>query len=178
MAALISVDELNEFTGNYSEVDFKTTLVEAASLVVESYLRYSPLTEDRRYSLISWGTRDVLLPVPNASEIKSVIIDEETVAESEYSLGQSGLYGVLEFTNRVARGAEIVAVYTAGWEAVDIPAAIKHACLRIAALMLEEANGNIGVTGKTFADMSKNFISYTNYNKYLAPISQYRAGVL
>ena len=40
--------------------------------------------------------------------------------------------------------------------------------------MLMEAGENIGVTGKSFADNSRSFISYTNYSKYLNPLQTFR----
>jgi len=40
--------------------------------------------------------------------------------------------------------------------------------------MLMEGGENIGVTGKSFADNSRSFISYTNYMKYLSPLQTFR----
>ena len=60
------------------------------------------------------------------------------------------------------------------WEQNEIPNLIKTTVLRIATLMLMEAGENIGVSGKSFADNSRSFISYTNYSKYLNPIQTFR----
>ena len=51
---------------------------------------------------------------------------------------------------------------------------IKISILRIATLMLMEAGENIGVSSKSFADSSRQFISYTNYKKYLDPLQSLR----
>ena len=174
--ALISVDELNEYTQNYEDAAYKTTLISAASEVVEGYLGYSVASAERSYQLISYATDAILLPVPNVTKVSGVLVDGETLDDGDYTLLRGRLFSQLCFTNSIPRGAKVVITYTAGYETV--PDAIKLAALRIAALMLEEANGNIGVTGKTFADMSKQFISYTNYDKYLRPISGYRLGAL
>ena len=57
---------------------------------------------------------------------------------------------------------------------VDVPELVRLTVLRIATLMLMEAGENIGVTGKSFADNSRSFISYTNYAKYLYPLQTFR----
>ena len=59
-------------------------------------------------------------------------------------------------------------------EYTEIPEVIKLTILRIATLMLMEGGENIGVSGKSFADNSRTFISYTNYNKYLSPLQTFR----
>ena len=58
------------------------------------------------------------------------------------------------------------------WETV--PGIVKLTILRIATLMLMEAGENIGVSGKSFSDNSRTFISYTNYMKYLSPLQTFR----
>ncbi len=178
MSALIGIEDLNEYTGNYGEASYKTMLIGAASQVVEDYLHYGVASSERTYRCTSWGTTEVLLTVPNVTGIASVTVGGEALNEGDYGLEAHGIYGRVRFASKVLRGQEVVIVYTAGWPPQEVPAPIKLATLRIAALMLEEANGNIGVTGKSFADMSKTFVSYTNYNKYLQPLANYRAGGL
>lgn len=60
------------------------------------------------------------------------------------------------------------------WNIPQIPEIVKVTILRIATLMLMEGGENIGVSGKSFADNSRSFISYTNYMKYLTPLQTYR----
>jgi hypothetical protein len=64
--------------------------------------------------------------------------------------------------------------YTAGWEIGQMPSVIVVSILRIATLMLSETGGNIGLTGKSFADNSRTFVNYSNYRKYLAPLDSLR----
>jgi len=60
-----------------------------------------------------------------------------------------------------------------------VPPVIKSAIVRIAALMFQETNGNIGITGKNFGESgSRTFTNYVNYQKYLMPISNYRLTVI
>jgi hypothetical protein len=59
--------------------------------------------------------------------------------------------------------------------AEPLPDIIKLTGLRIAALLQTEGDNNIGITGKSFGDNgSRTFINYTNFDKYLLPISRYR----
>lgn len=60
------------------------------------------------------------------------------------------------------------------WTLEQLPELVKLTILRIATLMLMEGGENIGVSGKSFADNSRTFISYTNYQKYLSPLQTYR----
>jgi len=56
-----------------------------------------------------------------------------------------------------------------------MPAEIILTILRIAALLESESNQNIGITSKTFAESgNRTFVNYTNFNKFLFPISKYR----
>jgi hypothetical protein len=56
-----------------------------------------------------------------------------------------------------------------------MPSLFKQTALRIAALLLTENDGNIGITSKSFGDSgSRSFMSYTNFDKYLSPLSRYR----
>jgi hypothetical protein len=69
--------------------------------------------------------------------------------------------------------------YAANTGAVDMPAIFKQTALRIAALLATEANENIGVTSKSFGDSgSRTFINYTNFDKYLSPLSKYKLVVI
>jgi hypothetical protein len=66
-----------------------------------------------------------------------------------------------------------------GFIEITIPPIFKQTALRIAALLLTEADQNIGVTGKSFGDSgSRTFINYTNFDKYLSPLSKYKLVVI
>jgi len=56
-----------------------------------------------------------------------------------------------------------------------IPQVILMTILRIATILQSEADSNIGVTSKSFGDSgTRTFINYTDFNKYLSPISEYK----
>jgi hypothetical protein len=76
-----------------------------------------------------------------------------------------------------AAGAADIGAATIG--AADMPSIFKQTTLRIAALLATEANDNIGVTSKQFGDSgSRTFINYTNFDKYLLPLSKYKLIVI
>jgi hypothetical protein len=56
-----------------------------------------------------------------------------------------------------------------------MPRIITITALRIASILLSESDSNIGVTSKSFGDSGgRTFINYTNFDKYLSPLSAYR----
>ena len=62
-----------------------------------------------------------------------------------------------------------------GESGATLPVVIKNAILRIAALLQTESQNNIGVTSKSFADSgSRTFVSFTNFDKYLSPVSGHK----
>ena len=60
------------------------------------------------------------------------------------------------------------------WDTDKVPSMVILTILRIATLMLTEGGGNIGLTGKSFADNSRTFVNYSNYRKYLQPLEPLR----
>jgi len=86
--------------------------------------------------------------------------------------------GILDGGNA---GTEVAAVdldgggATLGKSDAALPVVIKNTILRIAALLHTESQNNIGVTSKSFADSgSRTFVSFTNFKKYLSPISGHK----
>jgi len=177
--ALITAAELEAFTGNV-ETDnaaLKTSLCASASSVVTDHLGYDPTSATRYFRTVGVGLDFLILPIPAVASITSITEDGVTLTPAAYSLVAHGSKYWVERTDGLAfaRGAKLIITYVAGYASNAIPDIIKHAALRIAALMLEEAHGNIGVSSKSFADLSKTFINYTNYGKYLAPLAPYVA---
>jgi hypothetical protein len=58
---------------------------------------------------------------------------------------------------------------------IGLPTIFTQTILRIAALLQTESGGDIGVTSKSFGDSgTRSFINFTNFSKYLEPVSKYR----
>jgi hypothetical protein len=56
-----------------------------------------------------------------------------------------------------------------------VPSIFKLTLLRLAALLLSEADNNIGITSKSFADSgTRTFVNYTSFDKYLQVLSKYK----
>jgi len=104
-----------------------------------------------------------------------------TIAEfNEYTGNYEESEQTVELKNLILSSAqEVVGQYLrfdpeTKWDNQSIPSIVRLTIIRIATLMLMEAGENIGVSGKSFADNSRSFISYTNYSKYLNPLQTYR----
>ena len=174
--AHITVDQLNAFTDNTVESEVKTEIVESASEVVIDFLGYDPALAERVYRFIGLDNDSIVLPIPGAVQIDFIKIGGQALDEDDYELIPES--NLLQLNNGIvfARDKRVEIQYLAGF--ATMPARIVHAALRIAGLMWQEAQGNIGLTGKSFADMSRNFVNYTNYDKYLRPLSALRKGEL
>jgi hypothetical protein len=60
-----------------------------------------------------------------------------------------------------------------------LPEIIKMTVLRIASILQAESDSNIAVSSKSFGDSgTRTFINYTDYSKYLLPISIYKILVI
>jgi hypothetical protein len=60
-------------------------------------------------------------------------------------------------------------------DGTDMPKIIKLTIMRIAAILQSESDGNIGVTSKSFGESGdRTFVSFTNFDRYLAPLSAYK----
>lgn len=176
--ALITVSDLNDYAADYASTlatATKQIIVDAAEAEVEKYLGYDPVSGARVFRFVGYGNAEQVLDIPNASAITAVTIDGVTASPSAYTLDAD--LNAVRLTGLLFTRDKICTVsYTAGW--ATIPGEIKLAALRIGALMLTEAQGNIGITSKSFADMSRQFINTTNFNKYLLPLSHLRRNAL
>lgn len=177
--ALITVSDLNDYAADYASTlteGTKQIIVDAAGSEVVKYLGYNPAKTERVDRFTGWGNAEQSLAIPAASAIESITIDETELAEADYELDTELNMVRLKGCRSFSRGAPCIIEYTAGWE--TMPNEIKMAALRIGALLLTEAQGNIGVTSKSFADMSRQFVNTTNFSKYLLPLSHLRRGTL
>jgi hypothetical protein len=80
-----------------------------------------------------------------------------------------------DFLDIISGGS--ASTYIKDFNPIDIkmPSVFKQTILRIAALLQTESDNNIGITGKSFGDSgSRTFTNYTNFSKYLDPLSKYK----
>jgi hypothetical protein len=96
------------------------------------------------------------------------------------------LYIIIRYFHAEKRNIKVK--YDAGWGTIInddeknseyLPGIIKMTVLRIASLLQNESDSNIGITSKSFADSgTRTFINYTNFDKYLIQISNYKLLVI
>ena len=176
---IVSVQAFDSYSGDHEDspqaVALKELFLSSAEGIVEEYLRFSPLLSPRRGVVLSGdGTRRLMLPFRPVRSLEELSMDDRKLEPSLFRIDDDRIVPVdagMSFTKGVDN---IVLSCTAGWEAEEVPAPIVVAILRIATLMLSETDGNIGLTGKSFADNSRTFVNYSNYRKYLEPVAGYR----
>lgn len=166
---IVSVSQFDTYSGNFENdtdvVSLKTSILKAAEEKVVDYLGFSPESATRTDYISAIGQNRLYLYAHPVSAVSSLKINGSAVDASAFTLNDTYLRlkdGVFP------TGIENIEVtYTAGWSSQTMPDVIKMVILQIATLMLEETGGNIGITGKSFDDNSRNFINYTNFDKWL-----------
>lgn len=150
------------------------TFVDAAEDVVAEFLTYSPAEDGYVHTFFGDGkpylalrARPVTLTELTvdgiAQNVADLVADEEIITNK---------YGVV-----FPVGSVIIATYTGGFPTV--PGVIKIVILEIASLLSMEAGDNIGVSSTSFdGGNTRNFVNYTNFDKYLAKLERYRIRTL
>ena len=172
--ALITLQEFQAYTKTFDDADLMSQIyMGAAEQIVIDYLGYNPELDDFSEFLSGSDSRRIRLSSKPITEITSVTINGESVSLDQFYIREEYLT-FFDPGKKFPKGDENVQVeYKAGW--VEVPQIIKLTTLRIAALMNTEADGNIGVTSKSFGDSgSRTFISVTKYDKYLFPLNEFR----
>lgn len=176
---IVDVPMFNTYSGNHEDapqaVDLKETFLASAEEIVTTYLGFSPqlcVYEDMTVS--GSGSSKIYLGCRNIISIQSITIDGIDFPPTLLSFHDDHIR--LKGSGRTfAQGEDNIRIsFTAGWQKEQMPAVITLSILRIATLMLSETDGNIGLTGKSFADNSRTFINYSNYRKYLQPLDGLR----
>lgn len=171
---IVPVSAFNTFSGNYEEapaaVALKESFLSSAEEIVKDYLHYDP--SETTYTgvyLNGSGMAVQYLPAMPVSEVTSLTVNGCSVDLSKVLLEKDR---IRRTDGIFPSGTDNVVIsYKAGWSEENLPKMIAESILRIATLMLQEMGGNIGLSGKSFSDMSRTFVSYTNYEKYLQPLA-------
>lgn len=171
---IVSVEKFNAYSGNCETspaiYQMKETYLNASEEMVISYLGYNP-QESQRTDILSGIDSDRIYPYAyNITQVTSLTINGEARTDYEVNTNYIRL-----LNGDFPKGNNNVSVtYTAGWEDDAMPSAIVMTILQIASLMLQEAGGNIGITGKSFGENSRTFINYTNFDKWLQKLAPYK----
>jgi hypothetical protein len=176
---IASIAMFNTYSGNFEDsseaVLLKGSFLNAAEEIVVSYLGFDPnLGAYTDLAVSGTGMRRLYLPVRNIVSVEKLVIGTALVDPSKVEACDDHIRfadGLTVFP----RGEDNIRVsLTAGWEVQQMPPVVTLSILRIATLMLSETGGNIGLTGKSFADNSRTFVNYSNYRKYLQPLDSLR----
>lgn len=173
--ALITTEELKEYTGVYPEDDavMPATYCEAASEIVINYLGYDPTENNYTRFYDGSGENVLYLGVMPINSILSISFDGELQNIDDFAFNGEEVFYKKSFNNFPAGKRNIEISFNAGFD--EIPKLIIMTVLRIAALLQTEGENNIGITSKSWdGEGSRTFVNYANYDKYLIPISSYK----
>ena len=178
MIELFDVSEFNAYASNWENdpesLALKETYILSAREKVEDYLGYSLALEEQDEYISGIGDTSIYLSAFGAEKVNLISVEGSVLSADSFTV--SGNKVTSKMSNyRFPKGLDNIYVnYVSGWTKENLPASIKMAVYRIAALMLSESHGNIGVTSKTFGDQSRTFVTLNDYSKYLKAISGYR----
>jgi len=168
----ITIDDLRKYTGSYDEDNATLQIcINSAEQIINDYVGFQCEPQEYSITLSGIGTERLLVNYP-IQEITELYIDDVEQSVDEYSINGRWIIrndGRSVFTEGINN---IRLTFVGGY--TDIPDIFKLTALRIAALLALESQGNIGITNKSFADGSRTFINYTNFNKYLAPLDRFK----
>ena len=173
---ILTVTQFDTYSGNYEAseavIAMKTSILKSAQEIVSNYIGFDPESAQRDDWISAIGNNRLYLLAHPVTQVTSVELNGVEVPQTAYSVHDR----YLRLNNGVwPEGLENVkVVYTAGWSSENLPETIKLVILQIATLMLMEAGENIGVTGKSFGENSRTFINYTNMNKWLSKLDEYK----
>jgi hypothetical protein len=176
---IASIAMFNTYSGNYEDaseaVQLKGAFLSTAEDIVISYLGFDPKQQEYTDVVASGsGSRRLYLPCRNITAVQALTVGTTAVDTALVTACDDHIRFVDHATKFPIGEDNIVVSFTAGWEIEQMPSVIVVSILRIATLMLSETGGNIGLTGKSFADNSRTFINYSNYRKYLQPLDSLR----
>ena len=170
---LVTVEEFNNYSLNMEDspevVKLKMDLLTAATEIVESYLGY-PLESDQYHEhYIGTGSNRLFLDNRPVDYVDWLSIDGNMVDFKDYHGTPDS---VCLYNSAFPHNSRVEVDYSTSFQ--KVPAIVKTTVLRIATLLLSECGENIAVTSKSFADGSRSFANYTNYDKFLSPLKGIR----
>jgi len=170
---ICTIEQLQKYSGVYTDEENKTQemYLGAAENIVENYLGYYPILKSYKKVLSGSGFSDLRIGAKPIISLERVVIDGIEQDLNNYIFDDDS---VICKHDIFPKGRKNICIdFIAGYETV--PELIKLTILRIAALLMCESDSNIGITSKSFGDSgTRVFQNYTNFDKYLLPISCYK----
>lgn len=169
---LASKEDFEKYTGiqeeeNYSQAEL---FLGSASDIVRNYLGYDPSKHNSKKLFNGNGRKWLRLESKPIQSINEVQIEGMTVDKQFFYFDDDTLI----FKNETfPEGIKNIYVdFDSGFE--EVPDLIKLTVLRIASLLATESDQNISVVSKTFDGSTRTFYNFTNFQKYLLPISKWK----
>ena len=144
--------------------------LDSAEAIVSDYLGYAPASAAYTHTFFGNGKFYLTLRAPIititsitvagvSKTVADFLIDFETITEKN--------------GNPFPLGSLVVIVYQGGW--TTIPQQVSEAILDIASLKSMKTGEQLGVSSQSFdGGNTRNFINYTNFEKFLAPLNSIR----
>ena len=176
MQDLTLINKFRAFVNYYESSEDIDSLVEGylktATQIVESFLGY-PLHRKHHKQTIHLAnpTDHIYLNASPVCSIEDICVNGFPIDLATIDISGDKLS---TFDGNEIFNGKVTISFCAGFPFDELPPLIEQTILRIASLLWSEQDGIFGVTSKSFADGSRNFVSYTNYRKYLQEIDDYR----
>lgn len=174
MSVLATVKELQDFTGVYenSESSQSELFLGSASDIIINFLGYNPTLQSYKLCFNGSGENYLRLETKPIQKINGIEINGIIEPLEDFYFDDDTL--LYRGSKKFPEGIKNVLVdFEAGFE--NVPDLIKLTCLRIAAILQTEADNNIAITSKSFGESgSRTFYNFTNFQKYLLPISKWK----
>ena len=169
---IITVEDLKQYANIFPESDdLLVTYIKSSQFIVEDYLGYAIEQADYKKRYDGLGYPDLRLGIKPIKNITKLVANDLTL--SDYTI--EGDFILLSKGTFLIGIKNVYVEFTAGYELDEVPEIMKMTVLRIASLLATEADGNIGITSKSFADTgTRTFQNFTNFDKFLKPLSRYR----
>lgn len=175
---VVANSDFSQYSGFFpTEESIITGYLAAAQRVVEDYLGY-PLVRSKHfyYKRQLFDSTGILLDNLPVRSIGEFTINGCAPECWDGSFREWGLEYPVRYNDMVY--VEYFAGYgtqtATGWDFSDLDPIIRMTILRIASLIHQESQGNIGTTGANLGGVSRTFTNYTNYDKFLKPLNSLR----
>jgi hypothetical protein len=182
----VSVDDFKKYSGAHEDDTLIQNYIDSAENIVNNYLGYSPTLHNYTYFCLGNGTHELQLRARPINALITVEINDALLSDSDLYFPNDSEF--IYYNKVFPLDSKIKVEYTAGYGAVIdddagngmfLPQIIKMTVLRIASILQTESSGNVGVTSKSFADSgTRTFTNYTNFDKFLLPLSSYKLLVI
>lgn len=168
----ITTEDLQDYVKSYpDDTDEFAGYVNAAIAIVNGYIGYNPELHTSTKKMDGTGCN--LLNIQDAPivTVVSLTVDGVPVDSASYVIRDEYiiLLGGLIFTPGIAN---VEVTYSAGFS--PVPGDIVQTALRIAGVLHAEADGNIGISSKSFGESGSRVFLNSNLERYLVAIDAYK----